>query len=132
MASKNQRNENFITDEELARWTPKPELVKRLFASCEVNLLFSPKNRGKTFLGLDLGYSIATKQETFLGRKILQHGSVVYLCAEGRGGLVLRREAWRVKRGYTKAIPKLAFYRHLIDLRNDAAVTTLIEDIRAA
>lgn len=120
----------FITDKELARWKPAPDLVKGLLQSGEVNMLFAPKNRGKTFLGLDLAYSIATEQPEFLGRRILKYGSVVYLCAEGRGGLVKRREAWRVARGYREDVPKLAFWREQLNLADEDLVSALIELIK--
>jgi hypothetical protein len=83
-------------------------------------MLFAPKNRGKTFLGLHLAYSIATGQSHFLGCRINNCGSVVYLCAEGRGGLVRRRAAWRQAHGYDDPVPTLAFSRDLVDIRDTA------------
>jgi hypothetical protein len=117
----------FVTDDELATWKPAPELVEGLISSGEVNMLFAPKNRGKTFLGLHLAYSIATGQPDFLGCRIRREGSVVYSCAEGKGGLVRRRAAWRQAHGYSESIPSLGFVRDAWDIRNDEDVTAIIE-----
>jgi len=120
----------FVTDAQVATWTPPPELVKGLLSSGEVNMLFAPKNRGKTFLGLGLAYSIVTEQPTFMGCPIRKFGSVVYLCAEGRGGLVKRRAAWRQRHPKAELGHGLGFPKDLVDIRDDEAVGRLIEQIR--
>jgi hypothetical protein len=108
---------------------PAPDLIEGLLQSGEVNMLFAPKNRGKTFLALDLGYSIATRQTHFLGRKIRKHGTVVYLCAEGRGGLPKRRAAWRQAKQWNSDVPGLVFWRDDVDIRDDDQVDQMIDVI---
>jgi hypothetical protein len=120
----------FLTDSDVAHMKPAPDLIEGLLQFGEVNMLFAPKNRGKTFLALDLGYSIATGQTDFLGRKIRRHGTVVYLCAEGRGGLPKRRAAWRQARRWDKDVPGLVFWRENVDIRDGEQVDAMIDIIR--
>ena len=120
----------FLTDAEIAAIEPAPELVQGLLQSGEVNMLFAPKNRGKTFVGLHLGYSIATKQPSFMGRRINRYGTVVYLCAEGRGGLPRRRAAWRQAQRFEDDVAGLVFWRGQLDIRDHQQVTELIGAVR--
>ena len=122
----------LIPDADIATWKPKPDLVKGLLAAKEVNLLFAPKNRGKTFLGLDLAYSLAIGRETWLGQRITDHGSVVYLCAEGRNGLPKRRAAWLQTRepDYDGDVPLLTFVDGVTDIRDHDQVRALVDQIR--
>jgi hypothetical protein len=121
----------LVPDAEIATWKSKPDLVKGVLAAKEVNMIFAPKNRGKTFLGLDLAYSIASGCETWLGHRITEHGSVVYLCAEGRNGLPKRRAAWLQVRqpGYQGDIPTLTFAQGITDIRDAAQIQALVAAI---
>jgi putative DNA primase/helicase len=122
----------LVSDADIAKWKPKPDLVKGLLAAKEVNMLFAPKNRGKTFLGLDLAYSIATGLDTWLGQRITEHGSVVYLCAEGRNGLPKRRAAWFQVRqpGFDSDIPTLKFVDGVTDIRDHDQIAALVAEVR--
>ena len=82
-------------------------------------------------VGLHLAYSIATGQSHFLGCAINRHGTVVYLCAEGRGGLSRRRAAWRQAHGHTDSVPGIVFWRDPLDIRDAEQVAVLIDQIRS-
>jgi hypothetical protein len=65
-------------------------LVKGLVPRKGVGIFFGPSQTYKSFIILDLLISIAAKRETWGGAKIKRHGAVVYICAEGEGGLPKR------------------------------------------
>ena len=67
------------------------DLVDGLIPRKSVTVLWGDSQSGKTFFALDLAACIATGQE-FAGRKVKQ-GSILYVAAEGYGGLPKRLRA---------------------------------------
>lgn len=100
---------------------PAPDsLVEGMISSGGLSMLYGPPGVGKTFMGLDLSLSIATGQSC-LGRATIQ-GSVVYIAAEGSGGLPNRLGAWfdskEIARDTASNIP-CKFLPEPVNLLND-------------
>lgn len=75
---------------------PAPEwLIKGLFPTGGFVVLYGPSGHGKSFVALDWAYHIATDRN-WQGLSV-NTGPVIYVAAEGRGGLSQRIEAWQNK-----------------------------------
>jgi hypothetical protein len=71
---------------------PLTPLVDGLLHLPGESALFSPPKRGKTFVALDLALSVGSGED-FMGRAV-KPCQVLYVAAEGVGGLGARVEAW--------------------------------------
>jgi hypothetical protein len=72
-------------------------LVEDLCHRGELAVIYGDSTAGKSFVALDLAYSIA-RGEPWHGRKVKQ-GPVLYVCLEGAGGFKLRMAACEVAKG---------------------------------
>ena len=79
--------------DDLVKRIPAPWQVKGVLREQSVTLLYGKRGCYKSFLALDLGASLATGQP-WHGHPILSPGLVVYIAAEGGGGMVQRARAW--------------------------------------
>jgi RecA-family ATPase len=77
--------------DELAHMPPKEALVKRWLDCSAMSVLYGDSGAGKTFLALDLCFHIAMGRE-WSGNKVRQ-GPVLYIAAEGGGGITKRLNA---------------------------------------
>lgn len=77
----------------LTRPEPTALVEGRIFENTLITL-YGPPGAGKTFVALDIAYSLATGLD-WLGAPVCAPGSVVYVAAEGVGGLNKRVRAWR-------------------------------------
>jgi len=78
---------------------PDPDwMVEDLFMTESLVALFGSSGEGKTFVSLDLAFSIATGQP-FHGREVVS-GEVVYVYAEGAPSLKFRVDAWKIENGW--------------------------------
>jgi hypothetical protein len=68
-------------------------IVDGLIPAGGVSVIYGPPGAGKSFVALDGALAIATGRHPWLGRTTRQ-GSIVYVAAEGGGGLKPRRDAW--------------------------------------
>jgi len=55
------------------------DLIEGLIREQSVNMLAGEPGCGKSILAMNLALAVATGEETFLGRKIMKHGKVLYL-----------------------------------------------------
>lgn len=76
--------------------------VKRLLPEVGIGAIYGPSGSGKSFLGFDLGISIARGVPWFGNRTFA--APVTYLILEGEAGLRNRVEAWEIHNGAN--IPK--------------------------
>lgn len=76
--------------------------VKRLLPEVGIGAIYGPSGSGKSFLGFDLGISIARGVPWFGSRTFA--APVTYLILEGEAGLRNRVEAWEIHNGAN--IPK--------------------------
>ena len=96
-----------------------PYQIKGILARGGVNVIFGDSQSGKTFLMLDMAASVATGSP-FAGKKT-KKGSVLYVSAEGNGGLGKRLRALAQKYPGLPEAP-LRIIRQpvdLIDMLND-------------
>lgn len=80
-------------------------LVEDLFETPGVAMLYGPPNVGKSITMLDFAHRIASDEPEAWERKILRHGRVVYICAEGFRDFQKRHRAWRVHYGCHQPLP---------------------------
>ncbi len=88
----------LLDDEQIMQErTEQPHLIKGVCTEDAFILLHAESGKGKTFLALDMSLSIASGAP-WQGCKVKQ-GPVVYIAAEGQGGLATRVEAWKQHHG---------------------------------
>jgi len=87
----------------IAQIPPPSWLVEGMIPASAFSVLYGPSNAGKSFLGLDFALCIATGLPWW-GRETEQ-GTVVYIAAEGVGGLAHRNAAWQIERALALGEP---------------------------
>jgi hypothetical protein len=98
-------------------------LVDQMLAMGETGGMYGDANIGKTFVGLDLAASVATGTD-FLGRSVVQ-GAVIYVAAEGIGGIGKRLRAWMQARGIDR-LDNLYVIPDTVDLLDAGLVNNVI------
>jgi hypothetical protein len=83
------------------KYRPPEYLIDGLIETETLGLLFGDPGCGKSFVGADIGLSVATGT-TFHGRKVKQ-GAVFLIAGEGHNGLTRRFAAWAKDRGVSIA-----------------------------
>lgn len=85
---------------DLARLPKRADLIDGILPAHASGVLYAPSGAGKTFLALDWALTVASPEvDTWMGRRVLRHGPVVYVAAEGHAGLADRVAAWSQARG---------------------------------
>ena len=87
---------HFLRFGELAMQTPEM-LVGHVLECGTLAELYGDSNTGKSFVALDLAFSVATGCQ-WHGEAVRQ-GGVLYFAGEGEGGLYRRKRAWEIARG---------------------------------
>jgi RecA-family ATPase len=82
----------LLSADELKQIPPPQWLLPDLIVANGFAVLYGPPGVGKSFLALDFALSIATGCEGVVEARYI--GPVVYVAAEGQGGLRKRIEAW--------------------------------------
>ncbi|MFC4353390.1 AAA family ATPase [Fodinicurvata halophila] len=82
----------LLTFQELMELPPLSFLVEETLVQGSFALMYGAPKAGKTFLALDMALSVAAGR-TWQGRET-QRGHVLYVSAEGTGGLPQRVTAW--------------------------------------
>lgn len=85
-------------DKELRAQSKIPYLIDGLFPSAALTMLYGPSQTFKSFVALDMAACIATGKE-YAGHDIGDPGAVVYIAAEGGGGMRKRLRAWEQYNG---------------------------------
>jgi hypothetical protein len=85
------------SDDEAARYYSAPWNVHGLLQQDAIGWLYGAPGTYKTVLAMDLACSIATGRD-WCGRKT-RKGPVLYISAEGGGGIYVMRDAWERKTG---------------------------------
>lgn len=106
----------------LTRQVPAPWVVRDILRDNSILLMYGQRGSYKSFLALDLACSIATGIP-FLGHDIAKSGLVVYIAAEGSGGMVQRTRAWR------EAHPEIQRTIHVYFVTEPAIITGESEDM---
>ncbi len=82
----------LLSVDELKSLPPPTWLLQELLVAGSLAILYGPPGVGKSFLALDFALSIATNHAGIAEPKV--SGPVVYVSAEGSGGLMKRVDAW--------------------------------------
>ena len=117
----------FVTGAELECRPAPTDLVAGIIAEGALGCVFSKPGCGKTFLAIDMAYSIATGLP-WAGRAV-QQGGVVYVLGEGAGGVGQRVRAWRE----AHQVPEVAdvhFVLEAVPLMDHGAIHRFVTAIR--
>lgn len=104
-------------------------IVKNLMADGDVGLVYGVSMAGKSFLALDLLWSIANGQDWF-GYRIKEKRQVVYFALEGKGGIVKRMAALEQRHGKA-TLDNFLFMVQTLDLTDDRQIQAWTEAIKA-
>jgi hypothetical protein len=117
-----------ITSRELMDLPPPTFLIDGYLTTNGLSVLYGPSGTGKSFLTLDIAMSVVYGRP-FFARKVVS-GPVVYIAAEGSGGMAKRMQAWQQER-QMPADPDLPLYfvTHPVQLMDHADVSTFIEQV---
>ncbi len=89
-------------------------------------IMYGPSGSGKTFVALDLSLSIEGGRP-WMGNDVVS-GPVLYIAAEGTGGLAQRVDAWRQSRADCD-LSGIRFLTQGVNLLDEQDVTSLLADI---
>src|SRR5262249_26457754 len=90
------RRFQFVRDDEVEALASPESLAAPLAVGTLATLTAKP-GTGKTFVALDLALSVASGRE-WLDKFDVRRGMVVYVVAEGGGGVGMRLRAWKQAR----------------------------------
>ena len=111
--------------------TPAPEmLIADILPAGGITVLYSAPGVGKSFLALDMALRIALGWSWF-GRSIKQ-GGVLYVAAEGAGGLGVRLRAWYAENTDARQPADFRFITHPIYPSHPDTGPSLLEALAAA
>lgn len=114
----------FVDDEAiLARPTPE-QLIEGVCAVESLVLIHGQSGHGKSFVTLDAGCSVA-RGGYWHGHHVENPGGVVYIAAEGQGGLVDRVQAWKRHHGMEGRVIGVNFILEAIDPFNPDDIDAL-------
>jgi len=109
---------------------PAPELIEGLLVEGSLFMLFGPKNLGKTFLTIALGYAVARPALDFLGMRVRRHGDVILVLAEGGSRIGLRLLAFREANHIGEATDRMHIVKGPVHLTDAVAVDSFIAAIK--
>ena len=90
--------------------------------------LYGDSNTGKSFVALDLAFSVATG--CLWHGEAVQQGGVLYLAGEGREGLIRRRQAWEIARGQSLEEAPVYLSSEATDLTDEERRQEVLAKIR--
>jgi hypothetical protein len=118
---------DFIADIEL---TPPEWIVDEIITANTLTAIVGASYAGKSLAAIDLCCCIAAGID-FHGQPVKQ-GSVVYIAAEGRSGLLSRVDAWRAANGKDEAVLPFILSKTGLNMRDPAliaSIKTLIDTV---
>jgi len=77
-------------------------VVKGLIHEGENIGIIGPPKAGKSFVALDIAWSIAANQPTVGGHEVARPGPIIYMSGEGNAGMKKRLRAWAGARGISE------------------------------
>ena len=116
----------LMTAEEIEH-APAPDwLIEEILPEQSFCVLYGESEMGKSFVALDFALAIQNGIQWKAGERETRKGQVIYVAAEGRGGLGSRIRAWRDRRGNQSA-GELMFITEAVQLpaETDALLDTL-------
>lgn len=120
----------FYSIAELRERVGPPEwIIKGILPKTELGMLFGASTAGKTFVLLDMCAAVARGVE-WNGRRV-KKGRVLYVAAEGRGGLPSRMEAYCKKHGIDESEVPIVFAAGKVpNLADVGSVKAFITEIK--
>jgi len=117
----------LLRDFQVAERGALPWLVKDILPSGGLAFLYGPPGVGKTFIALDLAFSVATGRP-WQGHET-RHGTVVYIAAEGTQGMAQRINAWKGAHGVGQPT-QVYFLETPVQLHNEDQVQRLVTELK--
>ena len=118
------------TPDEIEAMEPPAYLADKWLVQNTLATLYGPSGVGKSFVVLDLLYSVSSGTEWLGTVPIRQPGPVVYVAAEGVGGLQKRQRAWRASHPDAD-ISSVRYVTVPVNMLENPEVNDLLEAIRA-
>jgi AAA domain len=106
---------------------PRPTyLVEEVAVQGTLAVLYGPAGAGKSFVALDIAFSVVTG--TAWHGHAVQPGAVVYIAAEGGGGLAERVQAWMTAHQIT-SMDDAWYVLGAVDLLDEDEVTACLAEL---
>jgi len=119
----------LIDDEEILREPDREFLIDGVCSTKSLVLTHGQSGHGKSFLGLDAAFSVASGGDWF-GHAVKSPGPVIYIAAEGQAGLKDRVRAWRLHHGIEGKAVGVRFILEPVDPLNSDDVEALRGQLR--
>lgn len=119
---------NLIDDEQMLREPDQNYLIDGVCCEESLVLTHGKSGHGKSFLGLDAAFSVATGGSWY-GHAVNEPGPAVYIAAEGQPGLKDRIRAWKLQHGGEGRVLGVQFLLQAVDPLNETHVTSLHEQL---
>ena len=88
-----------FTPIECENYTPPEWIIGGYITENTLNMIFGAPKSGKSYVALDMAFTVATPViDNWHGQNV-KHGSVIYFAGEGTDGIKKRLKAWRDKYG---------------------------------
>jgi RecA/RadA recombinase len=110
---------------------PAEWIVKNIMPKADIGIIFGASGSGKTFVALDLAMAIA-RGEPWHGHRVPQARSVLYIAAEGSGGIGKRIDAYCRRNGLSAADVALSVMYAAPNFMNKDDIADVLRAIVAA
>lgn len=80
-------------------YTPPEWVIEDYIIQDTLNMMFGAQKSGKSYVALDMAFTVATPKIETWHKKEVKHGHVIYFAGEGGSGIKKRLKAWRTKYG---------------------------------
>ena len=88
----------YLNIEQILALADPKWLIDKLVIEQSLGFIYGPPGSLKTFIGLDIALSLATKQSNWWGYPVQRNGTVIYISSEGHANLKFRIRAWEQHR----------------------------------
>ena len=107
----------LLSGADLCNATPMRWMVRGVLPAERFAALYGQSGSGKSFLVLDMAFTVASGDIEWFGRSVIQ-AQVTYVCLEGEAGMGKRVKAWSLH--HNKPVPDaLRFIMQPFDLRSN-------------
>ena len=120
----------ILSREDVLNMPPPQWLFKNLLQKNSTALLYGPSNLGKSFLALELMFSLASKDSSIF--EPLEDGLVLYVAGEGAAGLNIRMKAWEADRGVEVNGENVGFVETAVQLADPKSRRLFVTAVRKA
>lgn len=118
----------ILTREDVANMPPPEWIFKELLQKNSTALLYGPSEIGKSFLALELMFSLAANNSGIF--EPLHDGLVLYITGEGAAGLGMRLKAWESDRGILVPSKNVGFITNPVQLADPKSRRLFITAVR--